>query len=76
MECSMPQVVQLSELLAIRHCVFLLGQPGAGRSECYRMLAKAQTKTGNKTIIQTLNPKSISTNELYGYIQVRSYGLI
>eukprot|EP00967_Tisochrysis_lutea_P125467 scaffold210947_cov18-Tisochrysis_lutea.AAC.1 len=30
------RVVQLSELLAIRHCVFLMGPAGSGRSECYR----------------------------------------
>jgi dynein heavy chain len=64
------KVVQLSELLAIRHCVFLLGLPGAGRTECYRMLALAQTKVGSKTYTRDLNPKAISTNELYGYIQM------
>ncbi|GAB4813657.1 hypothetical protein N2152v2_000703 [Parachlorella kessleri] len=37
------QVVQLSELLAIRHCVFLMGPTGTGRTEVYRVLAKAIT---------------------------------
>ncbi len=31
------RVVQLSELLAIRHCVFLMGPTGSGRSEVYRV---------------------------------------
>ena len=31
------RVVQLSELLAIRHCVFLMGPTGCGRTECYRV---------------------------------------
>lgn len=31
------RVVQLSELLAIRHCVFLMGPTGSGRTECYRV---------------------------------------
>lgn len=30
------RIVQLSELLAIRHCVFLMGPTGSGRSEVYR----------------------------------------
>ena len=34
------RVVQFSELLAIRHCVFLMGPSGVGRTECYRVLAK------------------------------------
>lgn len=31
------RVVQLSELLAIRHCVFLMGPTGSGRSEVYKV---------------------------------------
>lgn len=30
------RVVQLSELLAIRHCVFLMGPTGSGRTEVYK----------------------------------------
>lgn len=36
------RVVQLSELLAIRHCVFLMGPTGCGRTECYRVRASWQ----------------------------------
>ena len=77
------RVVQLSELLAIRHCVFLMGPTGSGRTECYKVLAKAITKgTSNpvndylkmvnkkKVIIRDINPKSISTQELYGYVNM------
>lgn len=77
------RVVQLSELLAIRHCVFLMGPTGSGRTECYRVLAKAITKGSNnpvddylkmtnkkKVTIRDINPKSISTQELYGYVNM------
>jgi dynein heavy chain, axonemal len=77
------RVVQLSELLAIRHCVFLMGPTGSGRSECYRVLAKSITKGCNtpvndylkmtnkkKVIVRDINPKSISTQELYGYVNL------
>ncbi len=33
------RVVQLSELLAIRHCVFLMGPTGSGRTEVYKVSA-------------------------------------
>jgi len=35
------KVVQLSELLEIRHCVFVMGPPGSGKSQTWKMLAKA-----------------------------------
>jgi dynein heavy chain len=62
------KVVQLSELLAIRHCVFTMGPPGSGKSETWKTLAKAQGKMGQKTTWVDLNPKVTSTNELYGVV--------
>jgi len=38
------KVVQLSELLEIRHCVFVMGPPGSGKSETWKTLAKSQDK--------------------------------
>jgi len=35
------KVVQLSELLIIRHCVFTMGPPAAGKSSTWKTLAKA-----------------------------------
>lgn len=40
------KVVQLNELLAIRHCVFVMGPPGAGKSSTWKTLAKACEKSG------------------------------
>jgi len=64
------KVVQLEELLEIRHCVFVMGPPGAGKSQCWRVLAKARALLGKefRTKFVDLNPKSVSPQELYGYI--------
>jgi len=64
------KVVQLSELLEIRHCVFVMGPAGASKSSTWRCLARAQTKAGKKTTVEDINPKAVSTNELYGYVQL------
>jgi dynein heavy chain, axonemal len=64
----MLKVVQLDELLAIRHCVFVMGPPGAGKSTCWKMLANARGVIGKKTKYVDLDPKAVSTEELYGYI--------
>ena len=61
------KVVQLGELLEIRHCVFVMGNPGSGKSTTWKTLAKANTTAGNKTTIQDLDPKVVSTQDLYGY---------
>ena len=56
------RVVQLSELLAIRHCVFLMGPTGSGRSECYKVLAKAIQTGSNKpvnTYLEATNRKKV-----------------
>jgi dynein heavy chain len=36
------KVVQLEELLEIRHCVFVMGSAGAGKSQCWRTLKEAR----------------------------------
>ncbi|DBA02158.1 TPA: hypothetical protein N0F65_004793 [Lagenidium giganteum] len=64
------KVIQLEELLAIRHCVFVMGPPGSGKSECREVLVAARKKKGEEyqTRVVDLNPKAVSTEELYGYM--------
>ena len=64
------KIVQLKELMEIRHCVFVMGPPGAGKSSTWKMLAKAQDKAGQKTMFVDLDPKVVSTRDLYGYVMI------
>jgi len=64
------KITQLVELLAIRHCVFMMGAPGSFKSTVWKVLAKAKDAIGEKTTWVDLNPKSISTNELYGFVNM------
>lgn len=62
------RVVQLSELLAIRHCVFLMGPTGSGRSECYKVLAKAIQTGSDKpmnTYLEATNRKKVGHVRMY-----------
>jgi dynein heavy chain len=45
-----------------------MGPPGAGKSSTWRTLAKSRDKSGNKTTCVDLNPKVVSTDELYGVV--------
>jgi dynein heavy chain len=64
------KVVQLKELLEIRHCVFTMGPPGAGKTSTWKTLAKAQDLAGIKTTYIDINPKAVTPNELYGYVMM------
>jgi len=63
----MLKIVQLAELLEIRHSVFVMGNPAAGKSTTWKMLAKANGILGSKTTCCDINPKIVNTNNLYGY---------
>eukprot|EP01028_Stygiella_incarcerata_P003513 TRINITY_DN1708_c0_g1_i1.p1 TRINITY_DN1708_c0_g1~~TRINITY_DN1708_c0_g1_i1.p1 ORF type:complete len:4499 (-),score=1316.34 TRINITY_DN1708_c0_g1_i1:2775-16271(-) len=62
------KAVQLRELFEVRHSVFVLGVSGVGKTVVWKSLAMAQTRMGMKTLVRDLNPKSITSNELYGHI--------
>ena len=75
------KVIQLKELLEIRHSVFIMGNAGSGKSSCYKTLSKAFNLAGVKTEYTDLNPKSIYSDDLYGrYINVQTrdfkYGIL
>lgn len=44
-----------------------MGPPGAGKTSTWKMLGKAQDKANKKTMIVDINPKTVSTKDLYGY---------
>jgi dynein heavy chain len=65
-------VVDLQDLLDIRHCVFELGSSGNNKTKCWQTLAKVWTKGGvrGKTTFRDIDPKAITPNELYGYVNM------
>eukprot|EP01051_Picozoa_sp_SAG22_P026968 SAG22_NODE_8793_length_629_cov_1.245283_1_plen_180_part_10 len=40
------RTVQLGELMEIRHCVFIMGPAGSGKSSCWKVLAEAKNTAG------------------------------
>ena len=66
------KVTELEELLAIRHCVFVMGPSGSGRTECWKTLHAAREVLGQKLKVRDLNPKAIIPEELYGFINLKT----
>eukprot|EP01012_Entosiphon_sulcatum_P019543 TRINITY_DN24443_c0_g2_i1.p1 TRINITY_DN24443_c0_g2~~TRINITY_DN24443_c0_g2_i1.p1 ORF type:complete len:4685 (-),score=794.60 TRINITY_DN24443_c0_g2_i1:231-14285(-) len=64
------KTVQLEELLRVRHSIFILGPAGAGKSTCWKSLSWTLHATGKRVILKDLNPKAVSSHELYGHMTV------
>uniref|UniRef100_A0A8C3IDJ0 Dynein axonemal heavy chain 11 n=1 Tax=Chrysemys picta bellii TaxID=8478 RepID=A0A8C3IDJ0_CHRPI len=62
------KVVQLEELLAVRHSVFVVGNAGTGKSKVLRTLNRTYVNMKQKLVWNDLNPKAVTTDELFGFI--------
>ncbi|XP_029444925.1 dynein heavy chain 11, axonemal [Rhinatrema bivittatum] len=62
------KVVQLEELLAVRHSVFVVGNAGTGKSKVLRTLYRTYMNMKQKPVWNDLNPKAVTTDELFGFI--------
>jgi len=66
------KVVQLEEILDVRHCVFIIGNPGAAKTSIWKVLAGANTANGMDTIYDIIDPKAVSADELFGCMNPKS----
>ncbi|XP_044194722.1 dynein heavy chain 9, axonemal isoform X6 [Thunnus albacares] len=62
------QVVQLEELLAVRHSVFVIGNAGTGKSQVMRSLQRTYQNMKRRPVWADLNPKAVTNDELFGII--------
>jgi dynein heavy chain len=60
------KVVQTAEILIVRHCMFIIGNPGCAKSTIWKVLAKTLTADGHTTITDIVDPKAVTADELYG----------
>uniref|UniRef100_A0AAQ5YU21 Dynein axonemal heavy chain 17 n=1 Tax=Amphiprion ocellaris TaxID=80972 RepID=A0AAQ5YU21_AMPOC len=62
------KVVQLEELLAVRHSVFVIGNAGTGKSQVMRSLQRTYQNMNLRPVWADLNPKAVTNDELFGII--------
>jgi dynein heavy chain len=67
------KVIQLYETILVRHSLMVVGQTCGGKTRCFHTLSKAMTLANSRgsteleaVHIITMNPKSISSGQLYG----------
>jgi len=58
----------LKEILDVRHCVFVLGPTGAGKSAVWKTMINTFKQIGEESEYDTLNPKAVNSDELFGFI--------
>ncbi|KAJ8958204.1 hypothetical protein NQ314_006443 [Rhamnusium bicolor] len=62
------KVVQLEELLEVRHSVFVVGNAGTGKTEVWKTLFRTYINIKRKPVYNDLNPKAVTNDELFGII--------
>ncbi|NXF83974.1 DYH9 protein, partial [Sclerurus mexicanus] len=62
------KVVQLEELLMVRHSVFVVGNAGTGKSQVLRSLHETHQIMKRRPVWTDLNPKAVTNDELFGII--------
>ncbi|XP_036766314.2 dynein axonemal heavy chain 17 [Manis pentadactyla] len=62
------KVVQLEELLQVRHSVFVVGNAGSGKSQVLKSLNKTYQSLKRKPVAVDLDPKAVTCDELFGII--------
>ncbi|KAJ8726572.1 hypothetical protein PYW07_001270 [Mythimna separata] len=67
------KVLQLYEMILVRHGLMLVGLPFAGKTKCYKALGASLECVANKGLMDehavewtVINPKSITMGQLYG----------
>ncbi|SCM22337.1 dynein heavy chain, putative [Plasmodium berghei] len=67
------KIIQLHDIINIRHCVFIMGEPGCGKTTLFNMLLEYQKKKLNlKTVSIKINPKAINIDDLYGSVHMKT----
>lgn len=66
------KVVELQELVEVRHSVMLIGPAGCSKTSIWKTLTCCHNVGAPKPICvyETINPKAVTSNELYGFMNL------
>jgi dynein heavy chain len=64
--------VDLADILDVRHCMFIIGAPGTGKSEIWKTMSEAFAIHGEESIYEVIDPKAVSSDELFGFMNPKT----
>jgi dynein heavy chain len=64
--------VDLADILDVRHSMFIIGSPGTGKTEIWKTMCEAYAILGQESIYECFDPKAVTSNELYGYMNPKT----
>jgi len=56
----------------VRHCCFIIGSPGTGKTAVIKTLARAFSDNDCETICEFADPKAVTSNELFGCMNIKT----
>jgi dynein heavy chain, axonemal len=59
--------IDLADILDVRHCMFIIGPPGCGKTTVWKTLLQTHKNNGEDGECDTLNPKAVNVDELFGH---------
>lgn len=62
----------MSEILEVRHSMFLIGSPGTAKSSIWKNLCRALTSMDWLTVWDIVDPKAVTSDELYGCMNAKT----
>jgi dynein heavy chain len=60
------KILSLISILGVRHCCFIIGPTGCGKTETWKTLLDCCRQRGEDGMWEQANPKAVTSDELYG----------
>lgn len=58
--------IDTADILEVRHCMFIIGPPGCGKTTVWKTLLQTHKNNKEDAEYDTLNPKAVTSDELFG----------
>lgn len=64
--------VNMKEIIEVRHSIFIIGTTGNAKTKVWQILAKAEKRLGRDSIYEIIDPKAVSSDELFGFMNPKT----